>query len=257
MKWIDLIIKKLEKITWKIIDHSKIIEIISKTIPEYDGKKPQLHKMIFLLRWKGYIYNIKKQLYLITKPNRVVDENEILQKYYRELLKSNCKKSCDDKRYISWIKALELYLNNHEIPAEIYIINPNKTSLEVNMFDYKIAFKKYTNKSLEPQEHFKQLNKFTKKINISNKKYPIASIELAILESLYSPSPDKEKYITEIVQKIIKKYKKNVDLSTISRIMQINKYHTSINRLYTIIKSMDSKLGQDIYNIIKKYSYVL
>ena len=94
--------------------------------------------MIFLLRSKGYIYDIKKQLYLITKPNTKVSENELVQSNYWQLLKNHCQLYCDDNRYISGYKALELRSNNYEIPTEIFIINSIKTSLEVNMFEYKI-----------------------------------------------------------------------------------------------------------------------
>lgn len=257
MNGIDKIIKQLEKIYSKILNHDELTAIICKLFPEYEWQKTKLHKSIFILRNKWYIYDIKKQLYLITKPESNISENELVQIHYWQLLKNHCKLYCNDSRYIWWQKALELWTNNYEIPLEISIVNPIKTSLETNMFDYKISFKKYTNKWSTEIEHFKKLQKLTDKITINNKKYPIAVMELAILEALYSPVPSNEHYIFEIVKKVLKKYKKTLNLENISKVIQIWKHHTSINRLYMLAKTVDLELSQNIYNIIKKYSYVL
>lgn len=257
MNGLDKIIKQLEKIYGKIIDHGELIILICKIFPEYEWQKNKLHKSIFLLRSKWYIYDIKKQLYLIIKPEAQISESWLVQIHYWQLLKNHCQFYCQGNRYISGQKALELWNNNYETPLEISIVNPIKTSLEINMFDYKISFKKYSNKWSSELEHFKKLQKFTDKITLNNKKYPVAILELAILESLYSPVPSTEYYISETVKKVLKKYKKTLDLDKISKIIQIWKHHTSINRLYNLSKTVDLELSQNIYNIIKKYSYVL
>lgn len=257
MKGIEQIIKKFEKSFGKIMNHDEVTKLICQFVPEYEWQKTKIHKMIFLLRSKWYIYDIKKQLYLIIKPNTQILENDLVQKYYRQLLKDHCELYCDKNRYISGYKALELRSNNYEIATEIYITNPIKTSFETNMLDYKIWFKKYSNKWYSDLEYFKKLQKFTDKITINGKKFAIASIELAILESLFSPIPATENYIYENIKKALKKYKKTLNFTKISNIIQLWKHHTSLNRLYNLAKVVDQEMSQNIYNIIKKYSYVL
>ncbi len=256
MKDVNLLMDKLEKNSGKIFDYSDIIKLIWNIFWDVLIQKNKIHKVIFLLKSKWYIYDLKKQLYVAKKPDIIISENDILQKYYRQLLKKHCELYCQKNWYISWYKALELRNDNYEIPTEIYITNALKTSIETVIFDYKIWFKKYSNKIYSDLWYFKNLQKFTNNITISNKKFAIASIELSILESLFSPDPSTLQFVNENIKKALKKYKKTLDFEKISNIVKLGKYHTSLNRLYILSKNVDLSMSQTIYNIIKKYSYV-
>lgn len=249
----NIVVKRLLKYKNKLIWIDKIKEII-KNILDTDYSESKSYKLIYHLKNKGYILTLKKSIFLVKSPEKKYDENQLLDMFYRSIVKKHCKDFVLWKRYIWWIKALELNLTNFDISEEILIVNETKQSTETVMFDKQILFKTY---EVDKKSLFSFFNKFTKKIYIGKNVFPIANIELAILESLYNPSIINKWYIDELVKKIIRKNKKHLNTQIREDILKKNKHHSSINRLYKLALSIDPTISDKLKNIIKKYSYFI
>lgn len=249
----NIIVKNLSKYKNKLIWIDKVKEII-KDLMDTDYSENKAYKTIYQLKNKWYLINLKKSIFIVKDPEKEYNEQQLLDTFYRSITKKHCSDFLSGKWYIWWLKALELNLTNYDIPDEILIVNEEKQATETIMFDKQIFFKKYESdwKSL-----FSFFNKFTKKIYIGKNLFPIANLELAILESLYNPSYPNKLYINETIKKVIRKNKKYLDLSIIEEALKRNKHHTSINRLYKLCLSIDPEISENIKNIIKKYSYFI
>ncbi len=249
----DIVVEKILKHKNKLIWIDKVKEIVEKIMDnEYSENKA--YKLIYHLKNKWYLLNLKKSIFLAKNPEKEYSESQLLDMFYRSIVKKHCKDFLTSKRYIWGMKALELNMTNFEIPEELLIVNESKQSTETIMFEKQISFKIYEsdNKSL-----FSFFDKFTKKIYMWKNVFPIANLELSILESLYNPSVINKWYIEELIKKIIRKNKKSLNLKTLEDILKKNKHHSSINRLYKISLSIDPEFAENIKNIIKKYSYFI
>ncbi|MCK9466841.1 MAG: hypothetical protein M0P94_00785 [Candidatus Absconditabacterales bacterium] len=249
----DIVVKNLFKYKNKLIEIDKIKDIVEKILDsEYSENKA--YKIIYHLKNKGYLLNLKKGMFLVKNPEKEYQEQQLLDMFYWCIAKKHCKEFASNKWYIGGIKALEFNITNFDIPEELLIINDYKQSLETVMFEKQVSFKTYesNNKNL-----FSLFKKFTKNIYVGKNVFPIANIELAILESLYNPSVVNKGYIEELIKKIIRKHKKSLNLSVFEEILKKSKHHSSINRLYKLSLSIDPELSENLKNIIKKYSYIL
>ncbi len=170
--------------------------------------------------------------------------------FYRNIVKQHCKKYLDSDWYIGGVKALELNLSHFDFSDELLVVNRYKQSSEIIAFDKKIIYKKYysENKTL-----FKLFYKNTHKIYIKNNVFPVANIELSLLESLYNTPLLSQPYIYELVKKVLRKHKNSLDFKIWSQILMNNKHHSSINRLYKLAQSIDPQLAENIKNIIKRF----
>lgn len=249
----DIVVKRLLKHKNKLIWIDKIKEII-KNILDSDYSESKSYKLIYHLKNKWYILTLKKGIFLVKDPEKEYNENQLLDMFYRSIVKKHCKDFVPWKRYIWWVKALELNLTNFDIPEEILLVNETKQSTETVMFDKQVLFKIY---EADKKSLFSFFNKFTKKTYIWKNVFPIANIELAILESLYNPSIINKWYIDELVKKIIRKNKKHLNTQIREDILKKNKHHSSINRLYKLALSIDPTISDKLKNIIKKYSYFI
>jgi hypothetical protein len=122
------------------------------------------------------------------------------------------------------------------------------------MFDKQVLFKVYES---DKKSLYSFFNKFTKKVYIGKNVFPVANMELAIVESLYNPSVMNKAYIDALVIRILRKQKKYLDHKIWEDILKKNKHHSSINRLYKLALSIDPTLSDTLKNIIKKYSYFI
>jgi len=250
---INILVNKLWKSYGKIINNETVKTLIQK-INDIEVSDAKVYKITHVLRNKGYLISIKKNYFLCTQPNKIPDNQDIIQDHYRDLLKKHCQTFLTWGRYIWWIKALELHIQNYEIPENIDIVNLHKNAVEVIMFDHMVSYKTYT---------YKQVNIFTKikkhlvTQKIGRNSFPCANIELAILESLHNPSKTKLPLITEYIKKAIRKYKKTINFDRFGIMLNNNKHHVGINRLYQISKSIDPDFANKIHTIIKKYSFVM
>ena len=143
------------------------------------------YKVIYYLKIRGYLENIKKNIFFVKDPDRAYTQEEIVDLFYRTLVKKHCADFLKGDRYISGIKALELNLASYDIPDDLSIVNQYKQATEVVLFTKQVAFKTYGKHKID--NLFKFFWKFTKKIEIGKHTFSIANLELALLESLYNP----------------------------------------------------------------------
>ncbi len=249
----DIVVEKILKHKNKLIWINKIKEIVEK-IMDSDYSESKSYKMIYYLKNKWYLLNLKKSIFFVKNPEKEYKEGQLLDMFYRSIVKKHCNDFIVGKRYIWWLKALELNLTAFDIPEEILIVNENKQCTETVMFEKQILLKIYEsdNKNL-----FKFFNKFTRNIYIWKNVFPIANIELAMVESLYNPSVVNKWYIEELIKKTIRKNRKNIDTKVFEEVLKKNKHHSSINRLQKLAATIDGELSEKIKSIIKKYSYIL
>jgi hypothetical protein len=174
--------------------------------------------------------------------------------FYRTIVKQHCTEFLKSNRYIGWLKALELNTSSFAIPDELLIVNNYKQSNEVIMFTKQICFKRY---GTVKENLFSFFYKFAKKITIGKQVYFVADLELALLESLYNPWLIHTGYVTELVKRILRERKDDLDLTVREKILRKNKHHSSINRLYKIAQSVDPVFADKIKVLIKKVSYFI
>lgn len=177
-----------------------------------------------------------------------------MELFYWNVVKKHCTNFLKGNRYIGGLKALELNLASYDIPDELSIINQYKQATEVIIYDKQAIFKNYSYKKTNLFPFFWKL---TKKIHIGNLIFPIAGLELAIVESLYNPGMISQGYINELIKKVIRKYHKSLDIKVRESILKKNKHNTSINRLYMLTKTIDPDLSDKLKTLIKKYGYFI
>ncbi len=249
----DNIVKKLLKNKNKIIEIEKLKKILRNFFG--DGASEQkLYKTIHRLKNKDYLLPLKRNIFLVKDPERVFSEHELLERFYRTLLKKHCKDYVIGKAYIGGQKALELNIQNFAIPDSILIFNEQKQASEIVLFDKEIITKNYSSGG---NNLFKFFRQYTHNMYIGKNTFLVANLELAILESLYNPSIISQGYINELIKKILKKYKKTLDTSIWEAILKKNKHHSSINRLHKLAIHVDPDLSDKIKHIIKKYGYFI
>lgn len=249
----DITVKRLLKHKNKLIGINKIKEII-QDIMDSDYSENKAYKIIHQLKNRWYLVNLKKSIFLVKDPEKEYTEEQLLENFYREILKKHCKDFTAGKRYIWWLKALELNLTNFDIPEEILVVNEFKQSNETIIFSKQIILKTY---ETDKKSLFNLFNKFTKKVYIWKNVFPIANIELAMLESLYNTSIINKWYVEEIIKKILRKQKKALDFTVFETVLRNNKHHSSINRLYKLSIGIDTDISEKLKTLIKKFSYFI
>lgn len=252
-QYFDIVVKKIWKHKNKLIEIDKIKEIV-RNILDTKYSEQKTYKMIYYLKNRWYIESIKKDVFFVKDQEKKYEEQELVERFYREMLKKHCNKYLKWKRYIWWLKALELNVSFYSIPDEILIVNIKKQSTEVVIWQKKCLFKTYwsNNKNLFPQFY-----KYTKKIAINNQLYPIANMELAIIETLYNQSVINKGYWEELIKKILRKTWKSLNIKAFEDFLKNNKHHSAINKLYKISQITNPALSEELKNIIKKYSYFI
>lgn len=252
-QYFDIVVKKIWKYKNKLLEIEKIKEII-KNIVDSDYSEQKTYKMIYYLKNRWYIESLKKDIFFIKNPEKTYQEQELIDKFYREMLKRHCNEYIDGKRYIGWLKALELNISSFEIPEEILIVNIKKQATEVIIWQKKWLFKTYGSNK---KNLFPLFYKHTKKIAINNQLYPVANLELAIIETLYNQSIINKWYGEELIKKIVRKLGKSINIKVFEEFIKNNKHHSAINKLYKISQTINPLLAEDLKTIIKKYSYFI
>lgn len=249
----NIIANKLLKNTWKIINNDYIKNIVMSVSDEIPNNA-KIHKTSHNLKNKWYLLSLKKDCFIITHPNKIPDEDEIILLHYRDLLRKHCKTYLNGKWYIGWLKALELHLQNYEPPETIEIVNTEKSSLEVIVFEKTVNYKKYTIRNKNLLTHLK---KYIITIKIWKYNFPIAPLELSMLEALHNPSAVDLPLINEYIKKLLRKHKKTLNLHFFETILTYNKHHVGANRIYQLCKSIDPVLAEKFHRLLKKYSFVM
>ena len=250
----DNLVKKLIKYKWRLIDGEKIWSLLKTSLAE-DFSVQKMYKIIYYLKIRWYLENIKKNIFFVKDPERVYTKEDIVNLFYRTIVKKHCTDFLKGNWYIWWLKALELNLLSFDVSDELSIVNQYKQATEVIMFDKQIVFKTYAKNKTD--NLFKFFWKLTKRVSIGKHNFPVAGLELAILESLYNPWMVSQGYINELVKKVIRKYHKTLDVKIRESILRKNKHNTSINRLYVLSKSIDPILADKLKSLIKKYGYFI
>ncbi len=253
-KVFDNLVKRLIKSKGKLIDGEKMAVLLKSCMSE-DFSVQKMYKMIYYLKVRGYLENLKKNIFFVKDPERSYSKEEIMDIFYRTIVKKHCANFLKGHRYIGWLKALELNLSSYDIPDELTIVNQYKQATEVLMFDKQAVFKTYAKNKTDSLFGF--FRKLTKKTKIWHLTFPIAGLELAMVESLYNPGMISQGYINELIKKVIRKYHKTLDIKVWESILKKNKHNTSINRLYELSKSIDPELADKLKNLIKRYGYFI
>jgi len=250
----DNLVKKLMKYKGKLIDGEKVWVLLKSSLAE-DFSIQKMYKMIYYLKIRGYLENLKKNIFFVKDPDHNYSKEEIMDLFYRTIVKKHCTDFLKGNRYIWGLKALELNLASYDIPDELSIVNQYKQATEVVMFDKQIVFKTYAKNKID--NLFRFFWKLTKPIKIGKQTFPIAWLELAILESLYNPGMISQGYINELVKKVLRKNHKTLDVKVRESILRKNKHNTSINRLYMLARTIHPDLSDKLKNLIKKYGYFI
>ena len=250
----DNLVRKLMKYKGKLIDGEKVWLLLKSSLAE-DFSLQKMYKMIYYLKIRGYLENLKKNIFFVKDPEHIYSKEEIMELFYRIIVKKHCTDFLKGNWYIWWLKALELNLSSYDIPDELSIVNTYKQATEVIMLDKQIVFKTYAKNKTD--NLFRFFWKLTKPIKIGKQTFPIAGLELAILESLYNPSMISQGYINELVKKVIRKHHKTLDMKVWESILRKNKHNTSINRLYMLTKTINPDLADKLKTLIKKYGYFI
>lgn len=255
LKYVEPIVKKLSKKIGKIIDDQEL-QSLQKDILGSSFDKNKFYKLIFILKQRQYLIPLKKDLYLVSYPeNKSFTLTNSIDKLYRELLYKQIKKECKTNYYIGWSKGLELHLNNYDIPNEIEVYNEKNQGREQVISDYYIYYKYYSQSkkiSLTQKPLFKKIQASRITLKVGNNNFQVGCVEVCLLESLYYKDQISS-YHTELIKKVIKKFREQRNRDLIKHIISSWRHHTSINRLYEMSKSVDPSFANSCLNIIRTY----
>lgn len=249
----QIIIEKIWKYRWKIITTEKIRDIIEQIMWESYSTN-RMYKIFYYLKSRWYIIDLKKNFYFVKLPEDEINEEDIVDRLYRTILNKQIKNLTKWRRYIWWLKALEIALGIYTIPDEILIVNENKQWIENLILEKKILFKTYSSKK---KNLFPFFYKETEKITIEREKINVALPELAILETLFNTSAIQKNYWEDLIKKRIRKNRKTFNIDIIEKCLKENKHNSSINRLSELVNSIDQELSKKLKTYIKKYGYIL
>lgn len=250
--YLQPIADKLQRRSKKIIYVDSLKKLIESVMKEqYSDKKA--YKIIYHLKNKGHLVSLKRSIFYIKKPADIYSDDVLIEDRYWTLLHNHCQRSHKKKRYIWWIKALELNFQSLEIPDEVLVVTEKKQWTEVILWEKTVNFKKYTNNW---DYLFPLFFKHTEKVKIWRYSFRYATKELAVVETLYNFDKLLDRYAYEMVKKILKKTKQR-DISVWESIMKSWKHHSSINRLYDIAKKQNPTLAEELLTSIKRFSFVL
>lgn len=249
----QIVIEKIWKYRWKIITTEKIRDIIEQIMWESYSTN-RMYKIFYYLKSRWYIIDLKKNFYFVKLPEDEINEEDIVDRLYRTILNKQIKNLTKWRRYIWWLKALEIALGIYTIPDEILIVNENKQWIENLILEKKILFKTYSSKK---KNLFPFFYKETEKITIEREKINVALPELAILETLFNTSAIQKNYWEDLIKKRIRKNRKTFNIDIIEKCLKENKHNSSINRLSELVNSIDQELSKKLKNYIKKYGYIL
>ena len=249
----QIVIEKIWKYRWKIITTEKIREIIEQIMWESYSTN-RMYKIFYYLKSRWYIIDLKKNFYFVKLPEDEINEEDIVDRLYRTILNKQIKNLTKWRRYIWWLKALEIALGIYTIPDEILIVNENKQWIENLILEKKILFKTYSSKK---KNLFPFFYKEAEKITIEREKINVALPELAILETLFNTSAIQKNYWEDLIKKRIRKNRKTFNIDIIEKCLKENKHNSSINRLSELVNSIDQELSKKLKTYIKKYGYIL
>lgn len=243
------IVNKMLKKWWKVVFKNDIFEIVD---PDLNKKNSSLvNKIIYRLKAEKIIISIRNWVYIVPdSDDYLLNEIDLIEKYYYKLLKKYISSIVWNNYYISWEKSLELQLKNFEVPEKIYVIN-RSINKKIMIWDYTIIFKTISwNDNNKKINLYSRLSKFTTNISFDWIVLKTSCLELALLES--SVIWDNINWLNiSLLTKAIKKYSKVFDREIFEEIAKY-KYIMSVNRLKELSKNIDKSLYSLFLDIIKR-----
>ncbi|MEI7477333.1 MAG: hypothetical protein WCJ81_02105 [bacterium] len=103
--------------------------------------------------------------------------------------------------------ALQILLQNYEIPDAITLITPNKQCVETIVGNKKAVIKKMNQGKTSLYTTYK---KTAKKVSVGKKSFYMTSLTVSLLEAMYSQTAHSPR-TTELCKKVLKKYWKHLD----------------------------------------------
>lgn len=161
-KVFDKMLKLLNKYQGKLLKHDELKKLMMDLFQEEYAER-KMYKMVYYLKLRGYLFPIKRNLFLVVKPDQHYESEELAQLWYWEVLNKYCKDFLDGKRYVGGLKALEIALLSYGIPEEILLVTPNRQSTELVLLEKTALLKKYTTKE---KNLFSTFWKYTNKITL-------------------------------------------------------------------------------------------
>ncbi|MFA7284264.1 MAG: hypothetical protein WC004_00380 [Candidatus Absconditabacterales bacterium] len=233
------------------------IQSLQKELLGHSFNMNKFYKLIYTLKNKGYLLELKNGTYIVSYPEaQASEQEERKESYYWLLLHEAIKKHCSSNYCISGAKGLEIYLNNYELPEIIEISNTKLTKKEIVLNKHEVHIKAYDELSSPANKKIRSTIKSKRtKVTIGGKSFFVAPLGFCMLETMHYTSKMHNGYETELVRKILKKYKNKIDLPLIATILKSGKHHTSVNRLYNISKGVDEKTSQELFELIKRSSF--
>ncbi len=244
----NIFVERLLKKKGKIIDNKSIEKIVSQIMGE-KYTRTKSYKIVHQANIKGHLIILKKDLYYV--PQTKENETDIIAKWYWFILHLHIKQYIQGKWLITGITALHLYLHNYEIPDSISILSPNKQCQEVVVRDKITMIKKMNSGGTSL---FPLLRKSASKITIHGKSFYTTSLIVSLLETFYA-NDHHSHTVNELGKKILRKHWKMLDREEAIVLLRKGKYHSSINKIYQLSRSIDDSYANHIMWIIKKHSY--
>lgn len=248
-KWyFNIFVEKISKKKGSILYWKDIEKIISQLMWEL-YTRTKWYKLVHQANIKWFLTILKKDVYYIPHPDEHIDD--ITSKRYRVILHNHIKDFLSWKWLITGETALNMHLQNYEIPDMISVLSVDKQCQEVIIRDKHIAIKKMNSNK---QSLFSQLKKTAKKVSVRNKSFSITSLTVSLLETFFANN-NHSVPTNELGKKVLRKYRKQLDWDEVVLLLRKWKYHTSINKLYNLSRSIDDAYASHIMSIIKKHSY--
>ncbi|MDP5039067.1 MAG: hypothetical protein NWP80_01315, partial [Candidatus Gracilibacteria bacterium] len=178
-----------------------------------------------------------------------LNEIDLLEKYYYQLLKKYIILNCSNEYFISGKKALEINTKNFSVPEKIFIVNRN-IDKKINIGNYQIIFKTVKgNIDGKKINLYSRLKKFTIVSTFENLAFKNSSLELSLVESALI-TDSYEGLDVNILNKTIKKYHRVFDKQKFYDIGKL-KFIMSFNRLKELSKNINRELYEVFLDIIK------
>jgi len=244
-------VKKVWPYKWKLVDMARLKKMWQNILWDaYTNAK--LYKLLYHLKNKWHLMGLRKDIFFVKSPDLSFSEQDLIDKFYWSVLRKHTSQYSWTKSYIWWLKALELHVMNFSAPDDILIVTENKQSVEALFFDKKILCKKYTSQG---SSLFSLFYGYAIPFKIGNNSFRIATLELALLETLYSPDVLSWGYKQDLIKRIVKKYHSSLRLDVFETILRAWKHQASTKRLYDISLGVPS-FSSSLLSLMKKYSFV-
>lgn len=254
VSYFEKVQKSLIKYFGKVIQNDTIRELLEKHLGSDSYTDAKMYKMIYQLKVRGYLLNLKKNLFYVVNPQKTPNLEKVITEVYWDLLKKHCGDFIGKRRYIGGLKALEIAVMDYGIPDEILLVNSQKQGSETIVQEKKALLKTYTSKD---KSQFSFFFKWTRKVVIGKHRFDVAIPELAVLETLYNASPLQKSYAEEQIKRWLKKNKKYLNYEFFEELLKLGKHNSSMNRIALLFDAIDSEWAKKIKNLIKKYGYLL